>query len=73
MKDENTPRKYSFSVNVNFSIVSMFKALQISISETDFIPIKQEEDEFKGFSSMFKFGVDKIQKSYISTKILINL
>ena len=72
--DINTPRKYSFEAKVNFSIVSMFSTLQIIISETDFIPMKElGEDKFKGFSSIFEFEIDKIGKSYISTKIIINL
>ncbi len=72
MEDRNTTIKYSFKVEANFSIVSMFNALQIIVSETDFIPLSElDEDEFKGFSSTFEFEVDKIGKSYISTKIWI--
>jgi hypothetical protein len=74
MKDRNTSRECSFEVKVNSSIVSMFSNLQIIVSETDFIPVEKfDEDKFKGFSSVFEFEVDKIGKSYISTKITINL
>jgi hypothetical protein len=72
-RDIHTPKKYSFSAKVNFSIVSMFNTLQIIVSEKDLVPVYPDKDKFEGFSSMFKFEIDKIGKSYVSTKITINL